>query len=409
MNFLMPLTIFLAFIPISLDTPIGYISPVDLAIVLMGLPLVMNMSSPRLDPRAKKMLALSFVTYAVWVACCVLNGGPIDPSSLIKYFIFMVAIPIIVAINVPANKKGYFYFSFSEMFSYAGLMLAAIVVLQIARGQALTQSGDSYYVIIANQLVHKNTVGALLVFSTIGAAWCAFRNNSLIHLGSTFFQLMVTLVIGNRSSFLVEGVFVGIVILSAGINRRTMRTLIICGVISILGGAFAYPTGMLDAQIERLTSLGSVNDGELTDASARLVLWDYAWRLIVQQPFLGYGFGNFLYSADDWLDGRIEPHNAFLQIIYAVGIFGFVAFMIMFIIGLRSRNRGVDSKPLSLMIYAYAANAMVGIIWLRGEGHLFWMLFFILSMGYERSHLTVEQLAHASRNRLVRQINTYAR
>lgn len=392
MSLLFPLAIFCAFIPISLPTPVGYISPIDLILVLMSVLAVINAVTVPLyfSSRAKRMLILSILTYLLWIILCVTNGQPLDLSSYIKYFIFMIMIPVLIAVNIPANRHGYFGLSIASIFSFSGLVLALVAVLQIARGQALSDSGDAYYIILLGQLVHKNTVGALLVYGTIGAAWCGFKGNSILHVLIAAFQVMVTLLIGNRSSFLVEVIFSAYIVFTSGMNLRTLKIILVFTGLGVVAGTAIVSTGLLDAQIERLTSLSQVGNGEMTDASSRLTLWSYAWNLIVQQPLNGYGFGNFLYSADDWLDGRIEPHNAILQIIYNVGFVGFSTFLVMFLIGLRGRNRGSsDNVPLMLMMFGYVVNAMVGIIWIRGEGHLFWILFFLISMGFEKSYRVI--------------------
>ncbi|WP_207079241.1 O-antigen ligase [Novosphingobium sp. KA1] len=387
MKFLLLFSIILCFVPISIGTPVGYISPVDVSVSLMAVYSFGVLLSRRgvVNGRDLRILIISSLSYLIIIVCTIVGGNSVDFGALFKYFVFLCIIPFSLMIAKAQYIRNVGRMPIESVIAISGSFLSAFVVLQILRGQYASNGPEEYYIYIAGNIVHKNYIGALLVFSSLSSLWCALQNKKIKYIPMYLLQIMVTILIGNRSSFVVEIIFSFIILLRVRQNSRSI-VIIICSVVFVFSAIFIIQLmGLFHAQTERLLSLNEVGNGQMSSASARLWLWSYAWDLIVQRPIFGYGFGNFLYIAPNWLNGREEPHNAILQILYAVGFTGAICIYGMIFWGLLpKRTNSYNARIFALMVMANIVNAMVGIIWIRGEGHLFWMLFFILAMGYFR-------------------------
>ena len=63
------------------------------------------------------------------------------------------------------------------------------------------------------------------------------------------------------------------------------------------------------------------------DSSYRFEIWEHAWSLIIQKPFFGYGLMSYAYIGMPNITG---VHNAILEILLYLGIFGFIFYTAIF-------------------------------------------------------------------------------
>lgn len=388
MNVILVALVLACFVPISIETSAGFVSPADFVVAAgCGLAFLKVLAGKvGLWRPALKAMAASFATFFIVLVCEFSSGGAIDIGAVVKYGVFLLAIPLLLVIDGKSLSPRPLGKLFHEWIALGGTVLSCIVILQLLRGAYTSSTGEDYYVQILGQPVHKNYIGALLVFGVVSAGWSVFQEKRFIYLFPLTLQASVILLIGNRSSFLVGLAFLAVVFAKSIRSARSAASSLAVAVVVMVFAVAATVSGLLDAQIGRIADLSSTNNSQLTAASARLFLWDYAWQGIERNPVFGYGFGNFLYIAPNWLNGREEPHNAILQIWYAVGIVGLIAFCVLIFWGVRQPARlRAPKSVLPLLLAANILNAMVGIIWIRGEGHLFWLIFFLVAAGIARS------------------------
>ncbi len=92
----------------------------------------------------------------------------------------------------------------------------------------------------------------------------------------------------------------------------------------LLGAAFLILIFSLHGVSERVVA--TVQSG---GDSGRFELWDGAWAMIAEHPFLGKGVGTFMAFSKDYVPGRepVYAHNFVLQMWAEVGIFGLLSFL----------------------------------------------------------------------------------
>ena len=168
---LLSLSLYSCFVPVSIQTPIGFLSAVDICVALL-FPVALftgsrarSVTSVRLKP-----LFAAALTFLYLAVAQVLFSNKADATAISKFFIFLVFIPLTFAIgginartivsrvDVPAN------------ISRAGGIIAVLLFVQIARGQ--THGSEAVlYVDLFGVQVSKNGMGQMMVISTISAAW----------------------------------------------------------------------------------------------------------------------------------------------------------------------------------------------------------------------------------------------
>ncbi len=125
---------------------------------------------------------------------------------------------------------------------------------------------------------------------------------------------------------------------------------------------------------DRLLSLGQLASQGTIDWSLRVRLdaLKAAWKLFLAHPLTGAGMGNFVVSSPDLVVRKVA-HNAYLEILVNVGIFGFAAYMSMLLVGLKEFVRGVRGRWTEeyqwmrhLAFYAMVAyvSALMGVVFL---------------------------------------------
>ncbi len=95
----------------------------------------------------------------------------------------------------------------------------------------------------------------------------------------------------------------------------------------------------------RLSSISKVLEGGGEDWSLamRAMAFKAAWHMFLQHPFTGVGLNNFIVRSGSEVFVRIGAHNGYLEILTGVGLFGFIAFIMMPITAIRGFIRAVKA------------------------------------------------------------------
>ncbi|MFK4560611.1 O-antigen ligase family protein [Bradyrhizobium ottawaense] len=379
MLYLLLLTIITSFIPVSWASPAGFVSAADAVVIVFVVCACASAMVNRLHNRVDlSVLALSLAALACIYVSQYLNDVLELVNVLIKYSIFLVLIPTAIFASRLSLDTTKLDEHLAKALAFGGTMLCIIVLVQIARGQHLYSEDGTYHILLLEQRVNKNAIGSLLTFAVSGASWLAIIYRARVYAVLSLFFFAVTLFISARSATLIDL----LLLLYFFVYLRGFqpsRVLAIGVVFSIVLGTFGLilSTGVLDAQLERLTQITELNTSNVTASTSRILLWDFAWQKFQDAPIFGNGYGTFSYIGSGWLNGMYEPHDSVLQILYAGGLIGFLAFAALILRSLLKNNRHPASVLLNLLMLGYLFNSLVAIIWIRGEGHLFWSLCFL--------------------------------
>ncbi len=200
---------------------------------------------------------------------------------------------------------------------------------------------------------HPNSQGlncALLLLSSFTAAWYMKRGYKFFVAGALI-GLVFLVLTKSRSSF-ASAIFALFVYWS--LVSSTSRKLTIVLVLSLTFCLLMLLVGdTLFLTMRRAILLGRENPSDDT-LVGRIPLWNQCLEYVSKRPFLGYGYGGFwtphhirkISEFQDW--GISEAHSIYLEHLLSVGCIGMIAFISIFILGIRksvnylkaSRNRG---------------------------------------------------------------------
>lgn len=146
-----------------------------------------------------------------------------------------------------------------------------------------------------------------------------------------FFGILTTLILG--SIFIKE----------KGDKNYRKFAIIALSVIVVLSGIFwMFRKAEFIQENSILSRFANISLTEKT-AVGRFTNWGIAWDGFLERPILGYGQGNYnvifdakfdpvLYDQEQWFD---HVHNIFLDMLVAGGLFGFVAYILLFVFAIK--------------------------------------------------------------------------
>jgi len=164
------------------------------------------------------------------------------------------------------------------------------------------------------------------------------------------FILLVTVgVIQSRGAWL--GLAIGLILLLIiDLRRDSLRrwrlpaAVFAAAFLVALAISASHPVSGTDV-LARAASLGNVPDAGYT----RFLIWEPAWRLFLQHPWLGTGIGTYFMVIPPWLDpadtsAHFYVHNDYLQLLVETGIPGLVAFLLIMLSALRLAYTGLSHR-----------------------------------------------------------------
>lgn len=143
-------------------------------------------------------------------------------------------------------------------------------------------------------------------------------------------------------------------------NRPMVRKIgigILVGLTLVVGGFFALRDTSFVTNSPTLSRFSSITAQSISQQGRRFV-WPMAWEGFKERPILGWGQENFVYVFNEFYDPRMyaqEPwfdraHNVLLDWLVTTGIFGFSAYLSLFVAALylvwKSQNHSLGQKSL---------------------------------------------------------------
>lgn len=241
---------------------------------------------------------------------------------------------------------------------------------------------------------HKNGLGATMVSSTMAFMVLAFQASRRQWLLQGIGWLgvilsLVLLVLSRSTAALINVTLIISAITVLKIVRWRYRSLIIA-IMSLL--LFLEITVIL--LVGNAEAIADVLGKDLT-LTGRTVLWSSVWRMIQEQPWLGYGYGAFwdvrssgsqatqIWLATGWKMNH--PHNGFLALWLDVGLVGLVLFLLIFIQGFyrslmlaRSDNSAATFLPVVSLFFLIISN--LGETALLESNSFPWVFFVCLTL-----------------------------
>ncbi len=235
-----------------------------------------------------------------------------------------------------------------------------------------------FFSILAAYHARKESRSAWLIGCFVALA---FGNVVLVFLSATR-----SIVLGLFAAFIVSSLFLAF---SRAASRRTRMAGAIGLVLAALavGGFFAAREISIfrnNPVFGRILSISFAND----DAAARFTIWNIALKGFAERPLFGWGQEGFsfpfskhydpsLYGREQWFD---RAHNTYLDWLVAAGIFGFLAYLALWISAGRAVFRRDRFSTAERALFAgFGAAYAVNSIFVFDNGVSYFLLCMLLA------------------------------
>ncbi len=280
---------------------------------------------------------------------------------------------------------------------FASATLSALVaVIQAAGGM------DFLFIHIRAALRARSTL-FIMTFAGIFCLLILFNFSVLLRekrAGTTFLILIAGILVQavgflfalSRGSWLAF--FFGLLALVVILRRK--KALVLGGVLVIVIASLTAFNPKLNARFKSTwENLRSPTDRSI---KTRYVLWDISLDLIEEHPLMGIGMGDFSLEAERRLGGRFvkstaDAHNIYLHVLATRGIFGFIPFVLFWVVVLRSLARWERSsrhgdqfhRHIIAGVFAACVALLVGALTENNIDDSEIFIAFLFLLGYARS------------------------
>lgn len=238
------------------------------------------------------------------------------------------------------------------VYSVIGITMLVLNYLGVDISIHLTYTKVRMYE-VSSVFPNTNTLGLLLSF-TVPCAFYLFLENR-----DRFFYLICSVIMGvnllltfSRSSWGATAIAVAIIFFFKFRKVKLMKVLICVGCFA----AFMF----LIEYIPNL-QLGSEKSAEgIFALSGRGILWDAAYRAILDRPLTGFGIGNSVSALNMYslnILGR-TPHNTYLRMWVEMGIFGLLIYLLFVYNIFRGFFRMKNKNMLLVTVFAVIAGSL---------------------------------------------------
>lgn len=204
---------------------------------------------------------------------------------------------------------------------------------------------------LAGHYSHNGTYLAIVMIVLFCILFCVkiSKPKKIIVIGAALAAIYAIFMTTKRAHLLFGGAVVIAIYYIANresMSRKMTRTLLIVGGVASMGGIIIELVPAISQTLDRLSKAGS--DGA---SQYRFKMWDYALSHVFEKPFFGHGWFSFTFNQEIAnVDGAANgTHNVYVQMLYDIGIIGFVvavsALLITFIITMRSLIAIKKSNP----------------------------------------------------------------
>jgi O-antigen ligase len=212
-----------------------------------------------------------------------------------------------------------------------------------------------FYAVKRADRIFTRSLAALGSFMVVLAVFASFSRAAVFPL---VFVLIATMIREVKSRKVYAGIF-----------------LLIVAVILITPTYYWARVLSISALIEDLPSDWSIYM-RMQSAKAAITVF-------LQHPLTGVGFNNYIVHSGSYLYTALMAHNAYLEILAGLGIFGFIAWICIFLSGVRGCLRGMKHrweddnawmKDLSFYVLLSFISALINILFLSsGFGYFVWI------------------------------------
>lgn len=270
-------------------------------------------SSLRALPHAIELIRNPFIWifagYQAWSGLTVLMAQNVD-LAVGPYRLFITTTAMVTLIPLLIRNWEHFRILMHVLAGSIGLLGGKLGLYGIIAGGAVFVQGYGGY-------LNDNNLVALAMVMGVPLLWYGFLDTHYLPLKAFYGFLLLTSFAAIAMCHSRGGILslACVMVLMAWHSKRRVAGFVFIGLLSIPGAWLVR-----DTLIARMSTLSNVEDDE--SAMGRLAFWKAAYKISLDYPLFGVGFGsdNYVAIADSYIEGnfsssRVVVHNTYFQML----------------------------------------------------------------------------------------------
>ncbi|HED32626.1 MAG TPA: O-antigen ligase family protein [Gammaproteobacteria bacterium] len=290
--------------------------------------------------RGELLFYLSVSVFFIAALIITLNAGFVY-KVLGKYIHILLVIPVYIYLRHVGIKQAFLWY---------GLVMGSMMAVSIAVYDVQELSLDR-----AKGLTHPILFGDLALvmgsMAVAGFGWFRQRGQllALLSVLALMCGVFASVLSGSRGGWVAVPflifVFFWYIKSHFSLKLKLVTTVM---VFSILGGLYAIPQTKVSHHIDRtIESMQQYSDSEIksrkrtTSVGTRFEMWQAAWKIYLDNPVLGVGWGHYEETAQKQVDQGLRnrsaashdhPHSQYFSALANGGTVGFIALMMLYLV-----------------------------------------------------------------------------
>ncbi|HMA98758.1 MAG TPA: O-antigen ligase family protein [Wenzhouxiangella sp.] len=327
-------------------------APASVPVATLGMGLVLSAAFERWHQRWFNARAISLVAFAMaWIAAMLAADAPALSASRSAAWLAGAIILLLCQVRF---RSADFLLIGTGLYA-AGLLSATAVLLQsrgVAPAQTVIDQLDSILLVVPNDIAIAALLVPLIMLTPWSerARWWALGSGQLL-------VLLAAVALQSRLGVLT-------ILITTAIATMQRRPGLAVGFVGVIGIGLAL--ALREQWVPWVSSADSI--------AVRWTLWQSAWAMFVDQPWLGIGPQLFGEALDSYLVAPLAdtrampwPHNLWLETLLCLGIFGSGVFMCVLVLHVQALGK-LDHRfavPLIVSGAGWLCLATFEASWLR--------------------------------------------
>jgi exopolysaccharide production protein ExoQ len=355
----------------------------------------------RTRPRTWLFLGTPLLLLIGWSVASV--GWSVSPAVSLRRAIALLGT---VAFGTYAGLR----FDFRDMLRLMSYTAAIVLIGSLIVAVVMPALGLDYDGRLRGVFAHKNALGGYAALSFLVLVSVLLETKYRSKMVAISDGLLVVICIAcmafARSAAVIPVLMIALPLLLVGriIRIGDFGVLALVPIVMIIAGI------ALAAAVYNSAAIAAIL-GKDPDISGRILVWDFAFRMILEHPWLGYGYEAFWVGEGSpgavfWRLSHLgvpHAHNGYLQLTLDLGSIGLALFLIALIVVavklawlLRFRRQPLTAWALGFLGFDLAANLSETLLWVGNELLSILFVYVVVRTNIEMRKAVVEAAAAAA-------------
>lgn len=183
---------------------------------------------------------------------------------------------------------------------------------------------------LGGEISQENTMGRLATLSSIVLVAYGMERKKIIYYVLALMPMIMILASGSRTAIVIFLLGILIMIIAKFSFRKMYKFIMVVPLLGILL-YFVSQSSIFKPILTRFFGLKSALAGQGGDGTIRINMIKWGWEWFLENPFIGYGLGNYGELLFNKIGMQTYAHNNFIELLVGVGLIGFIFYYAIYV------------------------------------------------------------------------------